>query len=62
MTTLVRALVARALEAKSQLEIDTLCRDIDTLFQQERIKWQDHEILFELIQRLYPYDGEQYKF
>ena len=62
MTTLVRALVARALEAKSQLEIDTLCRDIDTLFQQERIKWQDHEILFRLIQRLYPYDGEQYKF
>lgn len=62
MTTLVRALVARALKAKSQLEVDTLCRDIDTLFQQERIKWQDHEILFELIQRLYPYDGEQYKF
>lgn len=61
MTKLIQNLIARALEAKSQLEIDTLCRDVDALFQHERIKWQDHELLFRLINRLYPYDGTQYK-
>lgn len=61
MNKLIQALVARALEAKTQTEVDTLCGDVDRLFQQERIKWQEHELLFRLIQRLYPYDGEKYK-
>lgn len=61
MTKLIQYLIARALEAKSQLDIDTLCVDIDKLFQQERIKWQEHEMLFRLINRLYPFDGKQYK-
>lgn len=61
MTKLIQCLIARALEAKSQLDLDTLCVDIDKLFQQERIKWQEHEMLFRLINRLYPFDGKQYK-
>lgn len=61
MTKLIQYLIARALEATSQLELDTLCVDIDKLFQQERIKWQEHEMLFRLINRLYPFDGKQYK-
>ena len=44
-----------------ETEVDTLCGDVDILFQQEKIKWQEHELLFRLIQRLYPFDGEMYK-
>lgn len=61
MNKLIQALIARALTAKTQTEIDGLCKDVDTLFQQEHIKWQDHELLFRLINRLYPYDGTSYK-
>jgi len=62
MNKLIQALVARAIEAKSQTELDTLCGDVDRLFQQERIKWQEHEILFRLINKLYPYECGHHKF
>lgn len=54
MTKLMMALVARILEAKSQTEIDVLCGDIDKLFDREKIKWDEHELLFRMIQKLYP--------
>ena len=62
MNKLIQALVARAIEAKSQTELDALCGDVDALFQQERIKWQEHELLFRLINKLYSSECRQYKF
>ena len=62
MNKLIQSFVTRALEAKTQTEIDILCGDVDRCFQQERIKWQEHEILFRLINQLYPYECGQYKF
>lgn len=46
-------LMARAIEAKTDEEINVLCGDIDRLFQQEKIKVDEHEILFRLINRLH---------
>ena len=46
------ALMARALEATTQEQINTLCGDIDRLYQQEKIKWDEHEMLFRLINKL----------
>ncbi len=46
------SLMARALEATTQEQIDTLCGDIDRLYQQEKIKWDEHEMLFRLINKL----------
>ena len=46
-------LMARALEAETDEQISTLCGDIDRLYQQEKIKWDEHEILFRLINRLH---------
>ena len=62
MNKLIQALISRAIEAKSQTELDTLCGDVERLFQQERIKWQEHEIIFRLINKLYPYECGQYTF
>lgn len=37
MTKLIQALIARILTAQTETEWNTLCRDIDICFQQERI-------------------------
>ena len=38
---------------QTETEWNTLCRDIDICFQQERIKCADHEMLYRLIDRLH---------
>lgn len=53
MTKLIQALIARILTAQTETEWNTLSRDIDICFQQERIKWADHEMLYRLIDRLH---------
>lgn len=53
MTKLIQALIARILTAKTETEWNMICRDVDIAFQQERIKWQDHEMLYRLIDRLH---------
>lgn len=47
------AFVARALSAKSDGEWDTLCRDTDRAFDADKITWQEHELVFKLINRLW---------
>ncbi len=53
MTKLIQALIARILTAETETEWNTLCSDIDHLYQQEKIKFADHEMLYRLINRLY---------
>ena len=61
MNKLCKALLARCIEAKTQLEINTLCHDVDVWFQKEKITWEEHELFFRLINKLHHYDGSQYK-
>ena len=53
MPKLIQALIARILSATSDAEWNGICSDVDTLYQQERIKATDHELLFRLINRLH---------
>ena len=52
MKKLFLVLMARALDAKTEEEINLLCGDIDFHFQHEKISWQEHELLYKLINRL----------
>ncbi len=45
-------LVARALAAQTQLDWDTLCTDVVTCFTQGKITYEEHDLLFTLIERL----------
>lgn len=53
MTKLVQALIARIITAQTDAEWNQICGDVDTLYQQERIKWQEHELLYRMINRLH---------
>lgn len=53
MTKLIQALIARILTAQTETAWNMICRDVDMAFQQERIKWQEHEMLYCLIDRLH---------
>ena len=53
MTKLIQTLIDRILNAKTDAEWNGICGDVDKLFQQERIKWQEHEMLYRLINRLH---------
>ena len=51
--TLVDVLLARALAAQTELEWSMLCGDIDTWFVKDKITFEEHELLYKLIDRLY---------
>ena len=53
MTKLIQALIARILTAQTETAWNMICRDVDMAFQQERIKFSDHEMLYRLIDRLH---------
>lgn len=53
MKKIFLALMARALEADTEEQVNSLCYDIDRLYQQEKIKWDEREILFRLINKLH---------
>lgn len=50
---LFKALMARALTAQTETEWNTLCGDIDTWYQREKIKADEYELLHRLIDRLW---------
>lgn len=50
---LFKALFARTLEIKSRAELDALCGDIDRAFQTDKIKPDENELLYRLINKLY---------
>jgi len=50
---LFKALLARALQVKTEQELNTLCADIDRAYQSEKIKADENELLYRLINRLY---------
>ena len=47
-----KALLVRAMEVKTESELTRLCADIDWNFQHEKIKADENEILYRLINRL----------
>ena len=48
-----KALFARALEIKNRAELDALCGDIERAFQSDKIKPDENELLYRLINKLY---------
>lgn len=50
---LFKALLARALSATTTAEFDKLCADIDCAYQSEKIKADENELLYRVINRLY---------
>lgn len=53
------ALMARALTAMTELEWNGLCSDIGKNFELDRITWQQHELLFKLVRRLWVSEGTE---
>lgn len=53
MKKLFEAYVARALNAQSDAEWEALCGDTDRAFDADKITWQEHELVFRLINRLW---------
>ena len=53
MRKLFLALMARALEVKTADELGELCRDIDRAFCMEKIKADENDLLYRLINRLH---------
>ena len=53
MTKLMLAMVARILAAQTDNEWNEICGDVDVLYQADRIKFDDHEMLYRLIDRLH---------
>lgn len=50
---LFKALMARVLEAKTEDEVNAVCADIDRAYQSEKIKWDENELLYRLVNRLH---------
>ena len=50
---LFKALLVRALSAQTETEWNTICGDVDRAYQNEKIKADENEILYRLINRLH---------
>lgn len=50
---LFKALMSRALEIKTDAELNQLCADIDNAYQHEKIKADENDLLYRLINKLY---------
>lgn len=50
---LFKALLARVIEAKTDDEINMICADIDRAFQNEKIKYDENELLYRLINKMH---------
>lgn len=46
-----KKLIARALEVKTDTELNALCADIDRAYQSGKITSQDNELLYRLINK-----------
>lgn len=49
---LFKALMARAMDVKSKSELNALCGDIDRAYQSEKIKADENELLYRLINKM----------
>lgn len=47
-----KALMARALNITTETELNELCRDIDSAYQNEKIKADENELLYRLINKM----------
>lgn len=50
---LFKALMVRALDIKTDEELNQLCADIDRAYQSEKIKADENELLYRLLNRLH---------
>ena len=53
---LFKELLKRAMTVTTNDQLNTLCSDIDRAFQSEKIKADENEILYRLINQLYCYE------
>lgn len=53
MKPIVRNLVDRMLLAVTDDEWNEICGEIGKLFEKEKITWEDHELLFRLVDRIW---------
>lgn len=56
---LFKVFLKRAMALKTKRDLDVLCGDIDYAFQSEKIKADENEILYQLINQLYCYDRRE---
>lgn len=47
-----KKLVARVPEVKTELEFNTLCGDTNRAFDQGKINWTEHELIYRLIEMI----------
>ncbi len=47
-----KKIVAAIADINSQEDFDTVCGMIDTAFQQEKISWKDHEVLYAVVSKI----------
>ena len=52
-TTMYKKLVGMIAEAITNEELNEVMGKIDLAFQQEKITWKDHEVLYKIASRLY---------
>lgn len=51
MTRNVKAMMEKIITAETEDEIMAVCGEIDRLFDQEKIKWDEHELLYKLARK-----------
>ena len=53
MKKITRTLINRMLLAITDDEWNEICGEVGRLFEHEKITWEDHEMLFKLVNRLW---------
>lgn len=54
MKTMFKKLVAKIVEIETMEQFNAVCGEIDKAFDQDKISYKDHELLFDLLGKVMP--------